>query len=76
MSHARIQEFRQLAADAAVDHMKELEETLRTLTFLAAQVTVGGEAYPVGVREIARRLERDRFSEIADTLQSLRERRS
>jgi hypothetical protein len=40
----------------AHEHVKELQEALEIVHRLAAEIADGGAAYPVGVREISRRL--------------------
>ncbi len=50
---------RQLQAEArslARDHTDALHDSLLAVSHLAAEVADGGEAYPPGVRELARRL--------------------
>lgn len=53
---------RQLQAEAkslARDHILALEEALFEVERLAAEIADGGDAYPPGVRDIARRLVED-----------------
>lgn len=53
------QQVRRLQGEAralAVGHVNELCQTLAGLEQLAGEIAEGGEAYPAGVREIARRL--------------------
>lgn len=50
---------RQLQAEArslARDHTDALHDSLLAVSHLAAEVAEGGEAYPPGVRELARRM--------------------
>jgi hypothetical protein len=53
------QRIRRLQAEAralARDHVDILRETLVEVSRLAAEIADGGEAYPVGARELSRRL--------------------
>ena len=52
----RIQRLQAQARNLARDHIKALEDALADVERLSAEIAGGGEAYPVGVREIARRL--------------------
>ena len=50
---------RRLQAEAramAFEHIDELARALENVNRLALEIASGGEAYPVGVREMARRL--------------------
>jgi hypothetical protein len=50
---------RRLQAEAramAYEHIDELARALENVHRLAAEISEGGDAYPVGVREVARRL--------------------
>jgi hypothetical protein len=53
---ARVQQLQAQARNLARDHIKALEDALADVERLSAEIAGGGEAYPVGVREIARRL--------------------
>ena len=56
------QRVRQLQAEArglAQEHVLALRAALETVEALSADIAQGGEAYPVGVRDIARRLADD-----------------
>jgi hypothetical protein len=44
------------AQEAADEQMKTLEEALLAIAYLSAEIAEGGEVYPVGVRDICRRL--------------------
>lgn len=44
------------AKSAADEQVHALEQALLTVAHLAAEIAVGGDAYPPGVREICRRL--------------------
>ena len=52
-------QIRRLQSEAkglAREHVKALERALANVERIASEISEGGEAYPVGVREIARRL--------------------
>jgi hypothetical protein len=56
------QRVRALQAEAralALQHSDQLAEALARVASLSAEIATGGEAYPVGVRELARRLAED-----------------
>ena len=55
----RITRLQAEARAMAHEHVNELEQALETVGRLAAEIASGGPAYPVGVREIARRLSED-----------------
>lgn len=55
----RMERLRRDAESVAAEHTDVLLQTLVDATTLAEQVAAGGEAYPVGVREIARRSQHD-----------------
>ena len=53
------QRIRRLQAEArslARDHVEALREALGEVSRLAGEISDGGEAYPVGARELSRRL--------------------
>lgn len=52
----RMRRLRAEADVAARDHTRAFVRALAELEAVAADIAVGGEAYPVGVRENARRL--------------------
>ena len=52
----RIKRLQAQAKGLAREHVKALEQALHDLERLSAEIADGGEAYPVGVREVARRL--------------------
>lgn len=71
------QRVRQLQAEAkglAQEHVLALRAALETVEALSADIAIGGEAYPVGVRDIARRLAED-IGAKAQTLELLSARR-
>lgn len=55
----RVRRLQDEARGLARDHVRALEEKLEELERMSAEIADGGEAYPVGVREIARRLQED-----------------
>jgi hypothetical protein len=52
----RVKRLQAEARALAREHVSELQARLADVGELAAQIAAGGEAYPAGVREIARRL--------------------
>lgn len=71
------QRVRRLQAEAkglAHEHVLALRAALQMVEALSADIAVGGEAYPVGVRDIARRLAEDVGAK-AQTLELLSGRR-
>lgn len=61
----RAERIRRLQAEAvslAKDHIGELERALETVNELALEISEGGDAYPVGARELCRRLADDACS--------------
>ena len=52
----RIRRLQAEARSLAREHIHALERALLEVERLSAEIADGGEAYPVGVREIARRL--------------------
>lgn len=55
----RVTRLQSEAQGLAREHVGALQAALVATERLAAEIAVGGEAYPVGVREIARRLTED-----------------
>ncbi len=55
----RIRLLQTQARALARDHIEALESALLQVERLSAEIADGGEAYPVGVREVARRLAED-----------------
>lgn len=47
------------AREAANEHVQMLEQALLNVMEIAQQIAEGGEVYPVGVRELCRRLAED-----------------
>ena len=53
---ARIQRLQRETRVMAVEHIKALEAAIDEVARLAAEVADGGEAYPVGARELSRQM--------------------
>lgn len=52
----RVARLQAEARAMAYEHIDELGRALELVNRLAAEIAVGGDAYPVGIREMARRL--------------------
>jgi hypothetical protein len=52
------------AKAAALEHTAALEGALESVAALASEVSEGGDAYPVGVRELSRQLTDDVVSRL------------
>ena len=52
------------AKAAALEHTAALEAALESVAMLSAEVSEGGDAYPVGVRELSRQLSDDIVSRL------------
>ena len=52
------------ARTAALEHVASLENAMEAVASLAADVSDGGDAYPVGARELARQLSEETYSRI------------
>lgn len=52
----RAQRLMAEAREAAGEQVQALEASLQAVAELAAEIASGGDAYPAGVRELARRL--------------------
>lgn len=55
----RIRRLQEEARSLAREHILALESALLQVERLSAEIADGGEAYPVGIREIARRITED-----------------
>ena len=55
--------------EAASEHLRYLNDALRQISLMAAEVARGGEAYPAGARDLCRRLA-DELSQKANTLEA------
>jgi hypothetical protein len=53
---ARVKRLQDEAKSLAREHIQSLEEALEEVERLSSEIAGGGEAYPPGVRDIARRL--------------------
>ena len=52
------------ARAAALEHIAALEGALEAVTSTATDISEGGDAYPVGVRELARQLSEETLSRL------------
>ena len=52
----KVKRLREEAQSYAIEHSRAFESAIAELLALAGDIAEGGEAYPVGVREEARRL--------------------
>lgn len=55
----RIKRLQAEAKGLAREHVQALEDALLVVERMAAEIADGGDAYPVGVREMSRRLAED-----------------
>lgn len=55
----RVRRLQQEAKTLAKDHIRALNQALVEVEQLAAEISEGGDAYPPGVRDMARRLVED-----------------
>lgn len=55
----RIRRLQAEAKSLAREHINALEQALLQVERLSAEIADGGEAYPAGVRELARRMAED-----------------
>jgi hypothetical protein len=55
----RVRRLQQEAKTLAKDHIRALNQALVEVEQLAAEISEGGDAYPPGVRDVARRLVED-----------------
>jgi hypothetical protein len=69
----RIRDLRIEARALAHEHVERLHQSLLDSSRLAAEIAEGGDAYPIGAREFARRLV-DEASHLAITLAAIVER--
>jgi hypothetical protein len=60
----RIQRLQAEAKHLAKDHVKSLTAAMADLEAIAAEIADGGDAYPPGIRDIARRLAEDLDSRV------------
>jgi hypothetical protein len=66
----RVRRLQAEAKQLAKDHIKAMIRQIAELEVMAAEVAEGGEAYPPGVRDIARRLVEDCDSRV-QTLEAI-----
>jgi hypothetical protein len=66
----RIRRLQQEAQALAREQIEEMQRAMLALGKLAVEVAEGGEAYPVGAREVARRLV-DEVSQRGQTLAAI-----
>ena len=66
----RVRRLQAEAKQLAKDHIKSMIRQIAELEVMAAEVAEGGEAYPPGVRDIARRLVEDCDSRV-QTLEAI-----
>jgi hypothetical protein len=66
----RVRRLQAEAKQLAKDHIKALTTRIAELEVMAAEIAEGGEAYPPGVRDIARRLVDDCESRV-QTLEAI-----
>ena len=69
----RMERLRSDAISVAVEHTNAMVRAFEDAALLAEQVSVGGEAYDVGVREIARRTHAELAAKVLN-LRAIRER--
>jgi hypothetical protein len=55
----RVRRLQQEAKQLAKDHIRSLNQAIVDVEHLAAEIAEGGDAYPPGVRDLARRLVED-----------------
>jgi hypothetical protein len=67
---ARLNRLMMEAHQAADEQVKALEDALLNIAYMSVEIADGGEIYPVGVREICRRLAEDSVWR-AQTLESI-----
>lgn len=56
---ARVRRLQNEARTMAFEHIGELARALDAVNHLCAEIATGGDAYPVGIREMSRRLAED-----------------
>jgi hypothetical protein len=66
----RVKRLQQEAKQLAKDHIKALTAQIVAVEEMAAEIAEGGEAYPPGVRDLARRLVEDMDSRV-QTLEAI-----
>lgn len=71
----RVKRLQAEAASLAHEHILDLEIALRGAAAIAAEVASGGDAYPVGIRDIAERMAPD-LEAASLNIESLRTRKA
>lgn len=66
----RVRKLQNEARALALGQVAEMHEQMRTLATLAEEIAEGGDAYPIGARELARRMAEDLAAK-AQTLQAI-----
>jgi hypothetical protein len=66
----RVKRLQEEAKQLARDHIKALTAAIEQVEHMAAEVSDGGDAYPPGVRDVARRLVEDMGAR-AQTLEAI-----
>jgi hypothetical protein len=66
----RVRRLQQEAKALAKDHIRALNQAIVDVEQLAAEIAEGGDAYPPGVRDLARRLVEDCESKV-QTLEAI-----
>lgn len=66
----RVRRLQTEARQLAKDHVKSFTDSMAELEQLAAEIADGGEAYPPGIRDIARRLAEELDSRV-QTLEAI-----
>lgn len=56
---ARVKRLQEEARSLAREHVNALTETLLQVETLAIEIASGGDAYPVGIRDLCRRMAED-----------------
>jgi hypothetical protein len=67
---ARLSRLMREAHQAADEQVKALEDALLNIAYLSVEIAEGGEVFPVGVRELCRRLAEESVWR-AQTLESI-----
>jgi hypothetical protein len=67
---ARLSRLMREAHEVADEQVKALEDALLNIAYLSVEIAQGGDVYPVGVREVCRRLAEDSVSRV-QTLESI-----
>jgi hypothetical protein len=66
----RVKRLQDEARALALDHVRALTAAIEQVEAMAAEISEGGDAYPPGVRDVARRLVED-MGNRAQTLQAI-----